>query len=180
MKSLFESILDVDTNIDELEIPAKPKVTKDNYPAYEQAWYNTLESLLNKNKNSNDYAIFFKIYKEWLSDWVCCGNMDEYFEEYEEDIDWYVDYVNYVRKNNEIKYLKIFLDDLIDECKKGAASYRLSPTSSGGFLYAMYDEEDMFSGALAEDTFSQRQFASSYKKFKSDIDKVLKVNGVKF
>lgn len=37
MKSLRESILDVDTNIDELEIPKKPTVSKKDYIYYLQA-----------------------------------------------------------------------------------------------------------------------------------------------
>ena len=32
MRSLKESILDVDTNIEEFEIPRKPKVSKSDYP----------------------------------------------------------------------------------------------------------------------------------------------------
>ena len=46
MRSLKESIMDVDTNIDELEIPEKPKVSKSDYPYYEQAWYDILNNML--------------------------------------------------------------------------------------------------------------------------------------
>ena len=173
---IAESVFDVDDNIDKLEIPAKPKVSKDDYPAYEQAWNDTLVELLAKSRKSRDYAVFFKIYKEWLSDWVIYGNSEDYFDDYGDDIDWYIDYVNFIHKNNESKYLERFLDDLTEECIKGASSYRMSPQSSGSFLYALYDTDDMFADALERNTFSNKQFASAYRKFKKDIDKILSVN----
>ena len=76
MRSLKESIMDVDTNIDELEIPEKPKVSKSDYPYYEQAWYDILNNMLDSKCSSRDYAIYIKIYKEWLSEWSCYIDYD--------------------------------------------------------------------------------------------------------
>lgn len=173
---IAESVFDVDNNIDKLEIPAKPKVSKDDYPAYEQAWHDALVELLAKSRRSRDYAIFFKIYKEWLSDWSCHLSIEDYDYEYDSDVDWYTDYINFVHRSDDRKYLEMFIDDLIDECKEGASRYRMSPQSSGSFRYALYDTEDVFADELEKHTFSNKQFASAYRKFKKDIDKVLSVN----
>ena len=86
MRSLRESILDVDANIDELEIPEKPKVSKSDYPYYEQAWYDILNNMLDSKCSSRDYAIYIKIYKEWLSEWSCYIDYDFYYDECDEYI----------------------------------------------------------------------------------------------
>lgn len=173
---ITESIFDVDKNIDDLDIPAKPKVSKKDYPSYEQAWHDTLISLLDTSQKSQDFLVFFKVYKEWLSDWSCGVDMETYYEEHEFDeyIDWDDDVYEFVDKNYNRRLFEEFLDGLIDECEKGASTYRLSPMGSGSFRYALYDTDDLFVQALDDRTFSFGKFASSYKKFKKDIDKILK------
>lgn len=180
MKSLRESILDVDTNIDELEIPEKPKVSKKDYPAYEQAWYNTLVALLNKNdKKTEDFLIFFKYYKEWLSDWVCLLDVETYYETYEDnEIEWYGEVYDYIFKDDNDMVLD-FLNDLIDECSSGASSYRMNIEGSGSFLYTLYDPDNLFNGALKEGTFEVAKFRSAYKRFKKNIDKIFTLHHIK-
>ena len=100
MRSLKESILDVDANIDELEIPEKPKVSKSDYPYYEQAWYDILNNMLDSKYSSRDYAIYIKIYKEWLSEWSCYIDYDFYYDECDGYIDWKNDINNYINMIN--------------------------------------------------------------------------------
>lgn len=172
MRSLKESILDVDANIDELEIPEKPKVSKSDYPYYEQAWYDILNNMLDSKCSSRDYAIYIKIYKEWLSEWSCYIDYDFYHDECNGYIDWKNDIDNYINKSGDISE---FLDYLIDEFSQGADRSRLS-RGSNSILYALYDDENIF----AEQALQDREFIGpKYNKYFNDIKKILKINGVK-
>ena len=172
MRSLRESILDVDANIDELEIPEKPKVSKSDYPYYEQAWYDILNNMLDSKCSSRDYAIYIKIYKEWLSEWSCYIDYDFYYDECDGYIDWKNDIDKYINNGEDISE---FLDYLIDEFSQGADRSRLS-RGSNSILYALYDTENIF----VEQALQDRKFIGpKYNKYFNDIKKILKINGVK-
>ena len=175
MKSLWESILDVDTNIDELEIPEKPKVSKKDYPYYEQAWYDILNHMLDSNYSSRDYAVYIKIYKEWMSEWTCYVDLEFYFDECDEYIDWEKNIDSFITKEGDIKKISEYLDDLITEFSQEADRSRMS-TGSNSILYALYDDENVF----VVQALQNREFIGpKYNKYFNDIKKVLKIHGIK-
>ena len=79
MKSLRESILDVDTNIDELEIPKKPTVSKKDYIYYLQAWYDIMSNLLdNGMRDFNKWVRIVTLFKNWDPVWtIYIGEEDD-------------------------------------------------------------------------------------------------------
>lgn len=179
MKSLRESILDIDDNIDNLEIPKKPSVSKKDYIYYLQAWYDIMSNLLdNGMRDLNKWVWIVKLFKAWDPVWTIYIG---------EDDDEIIDMINlgnteeamlkatFKMGASEMKWAHEYMDDIINEFKNGQDQGRLSLLSSNSILTALLGEYESFS-VLENKEFSD---GPKYNKFVSDITKALKLYGIK-
>ena len=179
MKSLRESILDVDTNIDELEIPKQPTVSKKDYIYYLQAWYDVISNLLdNGERDFNKWVWIVKLFKIWDPDWTI------YIGEEDDEI---IDMINngnteeamlkatFKMGASEKKWSHEYMDDIINDFKNGQGYDRLSRLSSNSILIALLGDGDLLL-ALESEEFSD---GPKYTKYISDITKALKLYGIK-
>lgn len=179
MKSLRESILDIDDNIDNLEIPKKPSVSKKDYIYYLQAWYDIMSNLLdNGMRDFNKWVWIVKLFKAWDPVWTI------YIGEEDDDI---IDMINlgnteegmlkatFKRGISEIKWAHEYMDDIINDFKNEQDNGRLSILSSNSILTALLGEEESFL-VLDNKEFSD---GPKYNKYVSDITKALKLYGIK-
>lgn len=178
MRSLRESIMDIDTNIDELEIPEKPKVSKSEYPYYEQAWYDVMSNLLDNNERDfNKWVYIIKLFKDWDPDWII------YIGEEDDEINDMINLDNikeamlkatFKISVSEKKWAHECMDDIINDFKNGQGHNRLSKLSSNSILLSLFGEE--LSLAFKNKVFA---YGLKYNKYISDIIKALKFYGIK-
>lgn len=179
MKSLRESILDVDTNIDELEIPKKPTVSKKDYIYYLQAWYDVMSVLLDTGERDFDKWVWIvTLFKSWDPVWTI------YIGEEDDEL---IDMINlgnteeamlkatFKMGASEMKWAHEYMDDIINDFKNGQGHDRLSRLSSNSILTALFGEDESFL-ALENEEFS---YGPKYDKYISDITKALKIYGIK-
>lgn len=187
MKSLLESIFDVDDNIDNLEIPKKPLITKENCVCYLQAWYDILEHLCDaQNLSLSKWAMIIKCYKTWQSDWFChldYEKYEEYEEEHDTNFDWYTDYIHFVDQDDKFEkdMRDEYLDSIIDDFSNGRGSDRINSQGSNSILIALFGDENLFRiEALDYKLFkSAIKWKPSYNRFYKSISKLLKIYGIK-
>ena len=179
MKSLRESILDVDTNIDELEIPKKPSVSKKDYIYYLQAWYDVMCHILdNRETNPNKWVWVVKVYQKWDQPWTI------YIGEEDEDIIDLIELGNFEEAMlkatfkmgaSEMKWAEEYTDDIINDFQEGRGRDRITSTGSNSILAALCGDEEIFN-ILADGVFSH---GSKYSNFVTEITKALKLYGIK-
>lgn len=179
MKSLRESILDVDTNIDELEIPKKPTVSKKDYIYYLQAWYDVMSNLLDTGmRDFNKWVRIVTLFKSWDPVWtIYIGEEDDDIIDLIElgDFEEAMLKATFKMGASEMKWAREIMDDIINEFKNGQENGRLSSTGSNSILAALCGDEEIFN-ILADGVFSH---GSKYSNFVTDITKALKIYGIK-
>lgn len=188
MKSLKESLLDSEEELlDKLDIPDKPKVKKEEYVCYIQAWYNIIEYLCEEdNITQKTWALILKGYKEWQCEWFCHLDYETYktwIDEHDGYFDWHTDYINFVDKNDpsEQRMWNNYIDDIIEDFEKGNGKDRITPYGSNSLLISLFGDENIFRlDALEYNLYSKgRKYKKIYDKFYKDIAKLLKIFGVK-
>lgn len=184
MKNLIESLLDDEqVQLDRLNIPNAPKVSKKEYVYYAQAWYDILESALDNNKNNNqhNWAELVKVYKEWLSDFDIIIPFED-FDEYKDkhgDFNWYRDIQNFLIKtpNQEKKFFIEYLDEIIDDFENGDGYSMITSTGSNSLLISFFGDDNIFRLlALYYRIYTDKD--ASYKKFYNLIKQRIKFCGI--
>ncbi len=178
MKSLRESILDVDTNIDELEIQEKPTVSKKDYIYYSQAWYDIMSNLLdNGERDFNKWVRIVSLFKNWDPVWtIYIGEEDEDIVDLIElgDFEEAMLKATYKMSASEMKWSREIMDDIINDLQDGRGD-RITTTGSNSILAALCGDEEIFN-ILADGVFSH---GSKYSNFVTKITKALKLYGIK-
>ena len=179
MKSLFESILDVDDNIDAIEIPKKPTVSKKDYIYYLQAWYDVMCHILdNSETNPNKWVWVVKVYQKWEQPWtIYIGEEDDDIIDLIElgDFEEAMLKATFKMGASEMKWAKEYTDDIINDFQEGRGRDRITTTGSNSILAALCGDEEIFN-ILADGVFSH---GSKYNNFVTEITKALKLYGIK-
>lgn len=179
MKSLFESILDVDDNIDAIEIPKKPTVSKNDYIYYLQAWYDVMYNILDRGEtNLNKWAWITKVCQKWVQPWtIYIGEEDEDIIDLIElgDFEEAMLKATFKMGASEMKWAKEYTDDIINDFQEGKGRDRITTTGSNSILAALCGDEEIFN-ILADGVFSH---GSKYSNFVTEITKALKLYGIK-
>lgn len=184
MKHLIESLLDDEQEqLERLNIPLSPKVSKKEYIYYAQAWYDILESALDNRKNNNqhNWAELVKVYKEWLSDFDIIIPYEE-FEEYKDnhgDFNWYRDIQEFLIKtpNHEKKFFIEYLNDIIEEFEDGSGDSMITSIGSNSLLISFFGDDNVFKlEALDYHRYTNKD--TSYKNFYNLIKQRIKFCGI--
>lgn len=179
MRSLLESILDVDDNIDAIEIPKKPTVSKKDYIYYLQAWYDVMCNILDSREiNLSKWIWIVKVYQKWDQPWAI------YISEEDEEIIDMIEIGQFEEAmlkatskmgTSEMKWAKEYTDDIINDFQEGRGRDRITTTGSNSILAALCGDEEIFN-ILADGVFSS---GTKYSNFVTEITKALKLYGVK-
>lgn len=180
MKSLLESILDVDNNIDAVEIPKKPTVSKKDYIYYLQAWYDVMYNAIDNGEiNLSKWIWAVKTYQKWEQPWTI------YVGEEDDDINDLIASGNleeallkstYKMGASEMRWAKEYTDDIIKDFESGNANGRMSIDGSNSILMALcggcFEAFDAFERGI----FS---IGTKYDKYAAEITKAFKLYGFK-
>lgn len=179
MKTLLESILDVDTNIDEIEIPKKPTVSKKDYIYYLQAWFDIMSNVLDSREiNLSKWVWIVKVYQNWDQPWtIYIGEDDDDIIDLIElgDFEEAMLKATFKMGASEMKWAREYTDDIINDFQEGRGRDRITSTGSNSILAALCGDEEIFN-ILADGVFS---YGSKYGNFVTEITKALKLYGIK-
>lgn len=179
MKSLRESILDIDDNIDNLEIPKKPTVSKKDYIYYLQAWYDVMYDILDGGEtNLSKWAWITKVYQKWDQPWtIYISDEDDKIIDMIElgQFEEAILKATHKMSTSEMKWGKEYIDDIINDFQESRGRDRITTTGSNSILVALCGDEEIFN-ILADSIFSN---GSKYKNFVTEIIKALKLYGIK-
>jgi hypothetical protein len=180
MKSLLESILDVDDNIDAIEIPKKPTVSKKDYIYYLQAWYDVMYDILDGGEtNFSKWVWVVKVYQKWDQPWtIYIGEEDDDILDLIElgAIEEAILKSTYKKGASEMKWAKEYTDDIINDFQEGRGRDRITSTGSNSILMALCGGDFESYNMIEHHSFS---IGSKYDKYASDITKALKLYGIK-
>jgi hypothetical protein len=180
MKSLRESILDIDDNIDNLEIPKKPSVSKKDYIYYLQAWYDVMYDILDGGEtNFSKWVWVVKLFKTWDPIWtIYIGEEDNDILDLIElgDIEEAILKSTYKKGASEMKWSREIMDDIIKDFESGNSNGRMSIDGSNSILMALCGGDFESYNMIEHHAFS---IGSKYDKYVSDITKALKIYGIK-